>query len=482
MKNHQKAGYPFLWCQTTEEDRIIRENRNEIDPKIQFFKWDIVSGFQSFVNPVNPNGDPTMWTWQPIEPDIQDPQEALVFIENLPEDSIIFMLDYHKYFEASIAVIRQAINIKDHLKATGKMVVFLSATMSIPPELQNDVTVLDFKLPTSATHRHTLDVLCQDIGVDMPGDADIIVEACAGLTQEEAENALAKALVDKGQFDYKTVLSHKAAKLKASGYLTYGNFEETFDDLYGLEYMKEWAKTTIHSKEAKGILIYGVPGTGKSHFAKALANETKRPCLIADFGALRGGIVGETEHNTRMMLKTVEAFSNPIVFADEFEKAIEGIGSSMTDGGTGARIMQSWMTYMEDKPPGSYWVCTCNSLDTILSWSGGALAARFDCIFFVDMPTQEECKGIARIWSEKKGVKIPEDYDFDGFVGRDIKKLATNMAMLQCDVDKARQYMIPIKESAGDRIAEIRKKARSVCIWASKEQETVSVKRRVKIE
>jgi len=143
---------------------------------------------------------------------------------------------------------------------------------------------------------------------------------------------------------------------------------KTPDDLYGLEYMKEWAKETIESKEAKGILIYGVPGTGKSHFAKALANETKRPCLISDFGALRGSLQGQSEQNVRDMLKTVEAFSNAIVFADEFEKSIAGVGSSMTDGGTGTRIMQSWMTYMEDKSQGSYWVCNCIRKDPKLKW------------------------------------------------------------------------------------------------------------------
>ena len=162
-----------------------------------------------------------------------------------------------------------------------------------------------------------------------------------------------------------------------------------------------------------------------------------------------------------MMLKTIEAFGPSLVFADEFEKSIAGSEASETEGGVGQRILQKFLTYMEDRAPGGgYWICTCNNLDDVLSLSGGALVRRFDAIFFVDMPSVEECKGIAKIWSEKMSVEIPEDYDFDGFTGADIAKLARNMAMLGCDADKARQFLIPSSQSIGSKIAEIRKKAK----------------------
>jgi len=399
--------------------------------------------------------------------------------------SIIFMMDFHKFFE-SIEVTRTALNLKDYLKSTGKMIVFLSAEMGIPPEMRDDIQVYDFKMPDKAAHRQTLERLCSDAGVDMPSDENAVVEACAGLTQEAAENALAKSLVDNGKFVYTDILEKKAAQLKETGYLKFGTYTETFDDLYGMEYLKGWALRVLKTNRnfdlsPHGILIDGVPGGGKSHFAKALGNMLGRPVLDMSFSALRGGLVGDTEQNTEDCWKRIEAFGNAIVFADEFDKSLEGIEGSQTDGGNAARIFQSWMTYQEDRRSQTFWVCTCNKLDTILSWSGGALAARFDCLFFADMPTPEECKGIARIWSEKLQVDIPEDYDFEGFSGRDIKKLAIQMAMQGVSADDARRYVIPVMESNPDLIQEIRKKARKTCIWASKEQETMSVKRRVKI-
>ena len=499
MRSYQRAGYPFIWCQTTEDDRLIRENRAKVDDlSVKFWKWDITSGFQAFVNP---NGDRNVWTWA-LADELLDPMEALEFVKTIPEENgnIIFMMDFHKFFE-SIEVTRKALSLKPHLKSTGKMVVFVSAVMGIPPEMANDVTVYDFKLPTKIDHSKTLGRLCQDTGIDMPSDSEAIVDACAGLTQEGAENALAKSLVDNGKFVYSDVLEKKGVQINQTGYLKFGTYEETFSDLYGLEYLKWWTLKALKKKfglseetiekipletrmrlvSPGGILLFGVPGSGKSHFAKALGNELARPVLDMSFSALRGGLVGDTERNTADCWKRIESFENAIVFADEFDKSLEGIEGSQTDGGNSARIFQSWMTYQEDRRSNTFWIATCNKLETIMSWSGGALAARFDCIFFVDMPTPDECKGIAKIWSKKLGVDIPADYDFEGFSGRDIKKLARQMAMLECSVDDARRYIIPVAESDPELIANIRKKARKTCIWASKEQETMSVKRRVKI-
>lgn len=477
MKTHHQARYPYLWCATTEDDRLIRENRKLISEDVNFFSWDIVAGYQQFAKA---NGDGP-WIWQALD-ECQDPGEALKMATSLPENSIIFMKDFHKFFK-DITVIRQALNIKDHLKSNAKTIVFVSAVTEIPVELQNTITVLDFPMPDKKALGSTLDVMAEDNAMALPEDRSSIVEALRGLTQEGAENALALSLVQEKKFDYKAILDQKAAALKASGVLSYGEYTETFDDLYGLEYMKEWCIKTIASPLAKGILIYGVPGCGKSHFAKALSNECKRPMLNADFNAIRGKFQGDAEGRTDMMLKTIEAFGNPIVFADEFEKSIAGSEASEVEGGVGQRILQKFLTYMEDRPPGgSYWVCTCNNLDDILSLSGGALVRRFDAIYFVDMPqSQEEYKGIARIWSEKMSVEIPENYDFDGFTGADIAKLARNMAMLRCDADKARKFLIPSSQSIGTKIAEIRKKARDVCIWASKTEDTISMRRRVKL-
>ena len=70
------------------------------------------------------------------------------------------------------------------------------------------------------------------------------------------------------------------------------------------------------------MLLLGVPGTGKSAFAKALGNETGRPTLLLDLGALYGSLVGATEANVRQALKVADAMSPCVLFVDEIEKAL----------------------------------------------------------------------------------------------------------------------------------------------------------------
>ena len=465
MYQHAKAGYPYLWINSSEDDRIIREQRKKIPPEVSFMRWDIVEGLRGFVNP---NGDATQWVWKPFNGDLQNPVEALQAIQGAPEDTIIFMHDFHEFFQ-DVMVQRCALNLKDHLKATSKMIVFLSHGTAIPAAMRDAVKILNFDMPDGAELHALLTKICKDTGMPMPENHDRIVDAMRGLTLEGAENALALSLVSKGTFDYKIVLEAKAAALKATGYLEYTEHGETFKDLYGLEYLKDYALKCIASGKGKGILLYGYPGTGKSHFSKALANELQLPCLSLSMSGLLGGIVGESEQNTRDAVARIQAFNKSIVFVDEIEKSIEGMeDGSKSDGGVKARQGQELLKYLEDRPYGKdYWTGTCNGLDTIINFSGGAFLDRFDAVFFLDMPSQKECQGIARIWSEKENVDIPENFDFEGWTGRNIKKLAKTMSMMECDAEKASTFVIPTAQALGPRVDDIRKKAMNVCIPAS---------------
>jgi hypothetical protein len=478
MHQHQRAGYPFLWVATSEEDRIIRENRIKIPPDVKFVRWDIAGGMRGFANP---NGDPSQWIWEVLNGDLNNPIEALDAIHGIPDNSIIFMHDYHEFLK-DVTVARYALNIKDHLKSSSKMVVFLSHTVDIPQGMKDVIKVLNFDMPNEQELKDLLHRICANTKMPVPENEAAIVDAMRGLTLEGAESALALSLVEEGGFGYKIILDAKAAMLKATGYLKYLSYGETFDDLFGLEYLKDYAPTCVASGKGKGILIAGYPGTGKSHFAKALAAYTKTPCLNLNFSALRGGLVGLSEANTQDAFKRIEAFNRATVFVDEIEKSFEGMESG-GDSGVGDRIGQEFLKYWEDREiPGSYWVATANGLDTMLDWSGGALISRFDAVFFLDMPTRDECKGIAKIWSEKLNVDVPDNFDFDGWTGRDIKKLANTMDMMGTCAEKAAKFVIPTSQALGPaRLKAIKKKAQNVCIPASASEAIRPTARKVKV-
>ena len=93
----------------------------------------------------------------------------------------------------------------------------------------------------------------------------------------------------------------------------------------------------------------GVPGTGKSAFARALGNQVGRPTLIMDVGSLLGSLVGQSESNVRQALRIADAMAPCLLFLDEVEKALAGVASSgQTDSGVTARMFGSFLTWLSD--------------------------------------------------------------------------------------------------------------------------------------
>jgi hypothetical protein len=476
---------------TTEDERFVRDNRRKVSEDVDFFQWDIIQGWQK----LQKEGEAWIWVSLGIEDSIQrppgapppgpNPADALKQIYDgktsyFDGEAVFFMKDFHRYFK-DITIVRRALSIKDHLKSTGRTITFVAPSSSdIPMEMRNDVSVVDFEYPDVDALRRTLEICAEDNERELPSFADEVVDAMRGFTAEAAENALSYCLAKHGEFNVRTILDMKAAYLKAGGVLSYGSFTETLDDLHGLEYMKRFVLGTINNPKARGILIYGVPGTGKSHFAKAIGNAVNRAVLIAKFSAIRSRYQGEAEQRTSDMFKTVDAFGRPIVFVDELDKVIAGTGSADADAGVGQRILGEFLTYMQDRGPGgSYWICTLNSIDDVLHLSGGALLRRFDALFFVDMPTPAEAQGIAKIWNRIEDVEIPMDWNFDGYTGADIAKLATHMAMLDTDPEEASKFLIPYGRANKAELEEIRNKAKGTCIWASEPyKKTAPVKKR----
>jgi len=482
MRFHHDARFPFLWATTTEEERVIRETRAAFeDENVQFYSWDIAAGFQALVR----NGGGA-WVWRPMpeipnfkgpKGPIDDPKLAIDAVKFLPVNieegtdqpagAMIFMKDFHKFFE-KIGICRAALNIKSDLKLQAKTICFLSAEDKIPPELANDITVYDYPYPDDAALTRILEKMVEDNGEKMPKDTDKVVNAMRGLTWEEAENILALVLTKAGKFDVKMILKEKAAQIKTSETLEYGHFKETFDEVYGAEELKSYIRATIGKPKARGVLMTGAPGTAKSHIAKATANEFGLPCFILRLAKDKYQGVGHSR--LRTAFKIIRAVGKSVVFMDEIEAIAVGI-STGGDSGTGITLYKELLREMEDSHGlGIYWMATSNDLDPLIHESGGAIMSRFGGKFFIDIPNEKQAQGIAQIWSKKEGVEIPEDFDFEGYTGRDIASLAETMAMMECDAEHASQYIIPYGKAHGNELERIRQKAEGVCIWANKKE------------
>src|SRR5262249_12397849 len=159
--------------------------------------------------------------------------------------------------------------------------------------------------------------------------------------------------------------------------------------LGGLEALKAFCARALRpgrrgDVRARGVLLLGPPGSGKSALARALGNETGRPTLALDVGALMGSLVGATEANVRQALRVVDAMAPAVLFLDEVEKALAGAGGGQSDGGVSARLLAALLGWLNDRASDVFTVCTANDISRLPPEF--SRAERFDATFFLDLP------------------------------------------------------------------------------------------------
>ena len=259
------------------------------------------------------------------------------------------------------------------------------------------------------------------------------------MTVMEADLAYCLAAVkdNLGKESPRIVSLEKEQIIKKSGILDYFDINESLKNVGGMEHLKTWLKKRQSAfeyqaqkwnlSEPKGLLLLGVPGGGKSLTAKSIASLWNMPLLRLDIGKVFQGEVGSSENNIRKAIATAEAVAPCVLWIDEIEKGLSGSQSSgSTDGGTTSRIFSTILTWMQEKTKSVFVVATANDISLLppeLLRKG-----RFDEIFFVDLPSENERKSIFKIHLEKNNHK-PENYSLDklsaesiGFNGAEIEE------------------------------------------------------------
>jgi SpoVK/Ycf46/Vps4 family AAA+-type ATPase len=93
-----------------------------------------------------------------------------------------------------------------------------------------------------------------------------------------------------------------------------------------------------------------VQGCGKSLAAKAIAGVWNLPLLRLDVGRLFTSLVGSSEENVRSAIRVAESVAPAVLWVDEIEKSMAGSQSSgSTDGGTSARVLSTFLTWLQEK-------------------------------------------------------------------------------------------------------------------------------------
>lgn len=325
-------------------------------------------------------------------------------------------------------------------------IIVVSETEIIPKELEKFTSILDIPNMSKDEIEDYILKFSKDnnIKVDEKDIGEVAI-SLKGLTKLEIDHVLNMIMESKNNISISgrdIIIKEKGQIIKKSSILEIIDFKEKIEDIGGLEGLKEWLKSKAQVfrrlDEAKkfgvdtpkGVLLVGMPGCGKSLAAKASARLFNVPLLRLDIGRLLGKYVGESEHNMRVALKTAESISPCILWIDEIEKSFAGIDQSGGASDITKRLFGQFLTWLQEKENTVFVVATAND---ITAFPPEFLRkGRFDEVFFIDFPNEEERERIFEIHLEKRG-KLTDDIDInklakqtEGYCGADIEEVVKN--------------------------------------------------------
>lgn len=507
IANLFRARFPFIYIPSWEENRVvdlisnIASNSYLIKRTREIYTWTSTEGLKQIIE-----------DGEKYKDNVNSALEALDFIESYTNDAILILKDVHYLLNPQrpdFNFVRKIRDIATSLKndEASKNVVIITPSLALPEDLQKDITIVDFNLPSLDELLKVLNnlIINYEDRIDLDeNEKEIICKAAQGLTLQEAENAFIRAIVSNGKLtidELDIILDEKCQVIKKTGVLEYIKSDLNIDDVGGLENMKNWLKKRNNSwmgkaqkdynlPAPKGILITGVPGCGKSLTAKAVSALWNLPLLRLDVGRIFSGIIGSSEENMRKAIKTAQAVAPSILWVDEIEK---GFGSSRgeLDGGTSSRVFGTFLTWLQEKTEPVFVIATANNIDKIPPEM--LRKGRFDEIFFVDLPTHNERKQIFKIHLTKRlKNSISKDFNVsdellnslaqstEGFVGSEIEQVvisslfeafSQDRTLKEEDLFKVIANTVPLSTTQAENIMAIRQWANQRAVAATKQSD-----------
>lgn len=431
-----RAKYSILYLVTWEEKRV-EDAMAKLCGNLgrTLHTWSVTQGMKPAVTR----------TSGPAKPSTLPPElEALATIHESAEYTVFLLKDFHSYLK-DYRVVRLLRDLNVRLKGRAQTIVLMGPVLTLPVELEKDVTVVDFSLPETEEIEACLDRIIEAVKGDekinsklTKAQRELLVKSAQGLTLDEIENVFARSFVEKKKFDVEVILEEKKQIVKKSGLLEYYAAQQKLSDVGGMELLKEWLDQRTESftdrakdfgiPAPKGMLILGVQGCGKSLLAKAVAAHWSLPMLKMDVGRIFGSLVGQSEENMRKAIKVSESVAPCILWMDELEKGFSGMSSSgVSDSGTTARVFSTFLTWMQEKTKPVFLIATANDVSKLPPEM--LRKGRFDEIFFVDLPDRPEREAIYAIHLSKRK-RDPKNFDLKalgenslGFSGAEIEQV-----------------------------------------------------------
>jgi SpoVK/Ycf46/Vps4 family AAA+-type ATPase len=401
------SGRPLTYIRSSEEQRVARVLR-EVSLRLgstptPVWIWSLTEGMHR--------------EGEAAQPNTESPRAALDFIGAQKDGAIFHLKDFHEPLRESPETRRRLRDLYESCLDRRKFIVISSPVRSIPEEVERSLLYLELRPPDVVELAEFLrDELAGTAG---PGgapdasDANLhqLARSLQGLTLDEARYALRRALAASPQLGPEAIpalLEEKRLLVNRSGTVEFIAEGGSMGEIGGLEGLKKWLterrklfqmRDTLSADIApKGLLMMGIPGCGKSLSVKAIASYFGLPLYRIDMIEIFSGRHGKPEGAFVAACKMLEDMAPAVLWFDEIEMGI----TSTESGGEQGRIFAFFLTWMQEKSRGLFVAATANRIDLLPAEM--IRKGRFDEVFFVDLPLDDERIDIFKIHLKRRGI------------------------------------------------------------------------------
>ena len=385
-----------------------------------------------------------------------------------------------------------------------RLIMIESKCTPIPGLLKDDIELVNVSLPDVEAMKKEIKSFLEATGRQLPGNGEML-EKCAkalcGVDRNIGSRLCSQCIVETGTLDPSWLAEAKATRVMemSNGMLTIMNISDA-PDVGGLGPLVEMAKVKAKAfcsakarefglLEPKGFFLTGVPGCGKTLFAKWVAKELGIPLVRFDLAKVFAGIVGASEQNLGSAIDAIEAMSPCVVLMDECDKAFAGATGPSGDSGTTQRLFGTLLTWLQERKKPVFICATSNNAESLPPEV--MRKGRFDEVFFIDLPTVKEREDIAAIHIKalKRDVSKLDPKAIakatEGFSGSEIEQ-AIRMGLEQAfatdkkdvelkDIIGSAEKTNPLSRTQADKVQRLRDWAKSRGVTMAGEGEQVKV-------
>jgi AAA+ superfamily predicted ATPase len=439
-----QAGNPIIAMETLDEPRAMRMVREMANQSgLRLFEWTVTEGL------IPPPPDQSHLLVEPGKP--------LAALRHITESEL---RNVAELAPATIYVFKDlAPHCKDPQVARALRDLYFSPDSRLwtiilvesgplPPEVRRLTVPFDIGWPDEneltnvvrTTFREIQQQSLEEVESKLTKrELESLVQTLRGLTTDEAARVVAGAIREDNVLDaadLPRIVDAKRNRLGTTGCLESIVADVSPDEIGGLKNLKRWLNLrrngfSLGAKDygldpPRGILLLGVQGCGKSLCAKVVASAWRMPLMRMDPGVLYQKFIGESEARLREALRQAESMAPAVLWIDEIEKAFASASSDSADGGLSQRMFGTLLSWMQDHHHPIFLIATANNLSQLppeLMRKG-----RFDEIFFVDLPGNDEREAIFTIHLRKRR-RDKSNFDIaalvaasEGFAGAEIEQ------------------------------------------------------------